>query len=89
MTAKATPPIILPASSNPGPTSASGASLLEKTMIAEITTPIMPSPTIKPDASSTPSCLVASGLGLRSARFSKNHPAIAPTTIINVLCVGR
>src|SRR4029077_20264203 len=87
--AKPSPPSILPARSKPGPTSASGASLPEKTIIAEITTPIMPSPTIIPDASSTPSCFVASGLAVRSARLSNNHPATAPTTIIRVLCVGR
>ena len=34
-----------------------------------MTTPMMPSPTIKPDASKTPSCLVASGFGVRSARL--------------------
>src|SRR5215475_9178226 len=87
--AKASPPRILPANSKPGPTSASGASLPEKTMTAEITTPIIPSPTINPDASSTPSCFVASGFAVRSARLSNNQPATAPTTIIRVLCVGR
>src|SRR5882724_9289347 len=87
--AKPSPPRNLPAISKPGPTSASGASLPEKTIIAEITTPIMPSPTINPDASSTPSCFVDSGLAVRPARLSNNHPATAPTTIIRVLCVGR
>src|SRR6266446_2891209 len=87
--AKPSPPRNLPAVSKPGPTSASGASLPEKTIIAEITTPIMPSPTINPDASSTPSCFVCSGRAVRSARLSNNHPATAPTTIIRVLCVGR
>src|SRR5437773_8785460 len=87
--AKPSPPRTLPAVSKAGPTSASGASLPEKTIIAEITTPIMPSPTINPDASSTPSCFVDSGLAVRSARRSNNHPATAPTTIIRVLCVGR
>ena len=55
------PPMILPAVSYPAPTSASGAATPEKTTIAEITTPMMLSPTIKPDASNTPSCFVASG----------------------------
>src|SRR5262245_35674962 len=87
--AKARPPRITAAVWKPGPTSANGASLLENTMIAEITTPMMPSPTINPDASSTPSCFVASGFAVRSARLSNNHPATAPTTIIRVLCVGR
>src|SRR5262245_49426131 len=87
--ANARPPRITPAVWKPGPTSASGASLPEKTIIAEMTTPIIPSPTISPDASSTPSCFVASGFAVRSARLSNNHPATAPTTIIKVLCVGR
>src|SRR5439155_1431358 len=56
---------------------------------AERMTPMMLSPTINPDARSTPSCFVASGFGVRLACWSKNHPTIAPTTIINVLCVGR
>src|SRR5213592_3020032 len=51
----------------PGPTSASGADTPENTTIAEITTPITLSPTIKPEASSTPSCFAASGRTLRSA----------------------
>ena len=83
------PPMMIAAVSKPGPTSASGADLPENTTIAEITTPITLSPTIKPDASNTPSCFVASGLALRSARWSKNQPAMAPTTIISVLWVGR
>ena len=39
MTANATPPMMIPAVSNPGPTSASGAALPENTTMAEITTP--------------------------------------------------
>src|SRR5262245_37658473 len=87
--AKPSPPRILPVSSNSGPTSASGALLPENTIIAEITTPIIPSPTIKPDASRTPSCFAASGLAVRSARLSNNQPATAPTTTIKVLPVGK
>src|SRR5437763_834647 len=81
--------MILPAVSKLGPTSASGAATPENTTIAEITTPITLSPTIKPEASNTPSCFVASGLALRSARLSKNQPTMAPRTIIKVLAVGR
>src|SRR4029077_20466324 len=72
--AKPSPPRILPAVSKLGPTSANGASLPEKTIIAEITTPIIPSPTINPDASSTPSCFVDSGLEVRSAPLPTKHP---------------
>src|SRR6188474_1347232 len=39
--AKPNPPRIFPAVSKPGPTNASGASFPEKTIIAEITTPII------------------------------------------------
>jgi hypothetical protein len=81
--------MILPAVSKPGLTNASGADTPENATIAEITTRITLSPTIKPDASSTPSCYVASGRGLRLARLSKNHPTTAPTTTISVLAVGK
>ena len=89
MTTKATPPMILPAASKPGPTNASGAATPENATIAEITTRITLSPTIKPEASSTPSCFVASGRGLRLACLSKNQPTTAPTTTISVLAVGK
>ncbi len=67
----------------------SGKSLPENATSAATNTPTSPSPTIMPEASSTPSCRVASGLALRRARWSKNQPATAPTTTISVLCVGR
>src|SRR5205814_1696527 len=85
-TTKATPPMILPAVSKPGLTNASGAATPENATIAEITTRITLSPTIKPDASSTPNCFVASGRGLRLACLSKNHPTTAPTTITSATC---
>jgi hypothetical protein len=44
--------------------------LPENATIAAISTPIRPSPTIMPDASSTPSCFAASGFAARSARLS-------------------
>src|SRR5580704_2111874 len=79
---KARPPMIFAAVPKPTPTSASGAATPENTTIAEITTPMTLSPTIRPDASSTPSCFAASGLRLRLACLSKNQPTTAPTTII-------
>ena len=81
-TANVIPPRTIPAVSNfarigihfaktpSGPTSASGAGFSETALIREITTAIMPSPTIRPDARSTPSCFAAPGLGVRSARRS-------------------
>ena len=45
----------------------SGKSFPENATNAATSTPIRPSPTIMPEASSTPSCLVASGLGARAA----------------------
>src|SRR5882724_1182937 len=86
---KAAPPIMMPAVSKSGPTNASGAPLPEKAAIAVITTRITLSPTIRPEANNTPNCFVSSGLDVRLARRSKIHPTTAPTTIINVLWVGR
>jgi len=68
VSAKTPPPIhtaALPAKASP--TSASGKSVPEKATKAAITTPTRPSPTIMPEASSTPSCLVDSGRAVRAA----------------------
>src|SRR6185437_1468927 len=89
------PPIQIAAPWKPSPTSASGAlrlakpSLSENATSAATITPSRLSPTIRPEASSTPSCLVGSGLGPRSARLSNQAPTSAPTTTISVVEVGR
>src|SRR5690625_1819242 len=86
----ASPPIHVALPAKPGPTSASGAARPENTTIAAMTTPRMLSPTIRPDDSSTPSCLRLSGSGSGlSARWLKNHPTSAPTAIISVMSEGR
>mgnify|MGYP003693721443 CR=1 FL=1 len=66
--------MIIPAVSKPAPTSASGAPMPEKTTIAEMTTPIVLSPTINPDASNTPQLLGRLGLW-RSVGAAIEQPA--------------
>jgi HAE1 family hydrophobic/amphiphilic exporter-1 len=66
--ANATAPMTLAAGANASPTSPSGEGFPDKTISPASSTPKMLSPTINPDATSTPSCFARSGCGRPAAQ---------------------
>ena len=83
------PPSHSEAVANESPTTPMGNWLLVKATRAVKITASTLSPTIRPEASSTPSCFVASGFAVLSAPLSNHQPTSAPTVTISVDAVGR